>query len=51
MVWLMRVLLVCMVVSLFGCGGNTGVEIPENAAPKPAEKPAAVAPPSKPSVD
>lgn len=51
MVWMMRVLLVCVMASLFGCGGNTGVEIPDEAAPKPAEKPAAVAQPQSPSVD
>lgn len=51
MVWMTRILLVCAVVSLFGCGGTTGVETPENAAPTPTEKPAAVAPPQSPSVD
>ena len=51
MVWITRILLVCAAVSLFGCGGNTGVEIPTDAAAKPAEKPAAVAQPESPSVD
>jgi hypothetical protein len=51
MVWMMRILLVCAVVGLGGCGGNTGVETPETAAPPPAEKPAVATPPAPPSVD
>lgn len=51
MVWTTRILLVCVVVSLFGCGGTTGVDIPKNPAPPPKEKPAALASPASPSVD
>ncbi|GEM_PF-1951423 len=51
MVWMLRIVLVCAVASLFGCGGNTGVETPDEPAAQPTAKPAAAAPTTRPSVD
>jgi hypothetical protein len=45
------VLLVCLYVSILGCGGGTGTEMPENPDPMPAKGPLTHEPPGEVTVD
>jgi hypothetical protein len=44
-------LLVCLYVSILGCGGGTGTEMPENPDPMPAEQPLTSEGPGEVTVD
>jgi hypothetical protein len=48
---LASVLLVCLYVSILGCGSGTGTEMPENPDPMPTEEPLTPDQPGEVTVD
>jgi len=48
---LASVLLVCLYVSILGCGSDTGTEMPENPDPMPTEEPLTPDQPGEVTVD
>ena len=48
---LASILLVCLCVSILGCGSDTATELPENPDPMPTEQPLTAEQPGEMTVD